>query len=73
MEANHEVRKLCNCSHAFHKDCLDAWIDEGQVTCPVCRSKLLPERGEEVKKGEDPWRMERMVYLFGEDHVMGTC
>ncbi|KAK9293081.1 hypothetical protein L1049_021065 [Liquidambar formosana] len=73
MEASHEIRKLCNCSHVFHRECLDAWIDQGQVACPLCRSKLLPERREEDKQGKDPWRMERMVYLFGEDYVIGTC
>ncbi|KAL6291744.1 hypothetical protein ACE6H2_009254 [Prunus campanulata] len=75
------VRKLCNCSHAFHKECLDVWIDEGQLTCPLCRSDLLPnstsksnhhhhhhkEMGEFIR--EDPWRAERMIYLFGEDEL----
>ncbi|KZV37283.1 hypothetical protein F511_14687 [Dorcoceras hygrometricum] len=37
-----EIRELSNCSHVFHRDCLDAWVDEGQVTCPMCRSILLP-------------------------------
>ncbi|BFG23607.1 hypothetical protein CerSpe_098810 [Prunus speciosa] len=77
MEGSQGIRKLCNCSHAFHKECLDVWIDEGQLTCPLCRSNLLPNstlksnhhhhHKEMGEFGEDPWRAERMIYLFGED------
>ncbi|KAK3010963.1 hypothetical protein RJ639_010843 [Escallonia herrerae] len=44
IEDTHEIRQLCNCSHAFHRVCLDTWVDEGQVTCPLCRSMLLPPK-----------------------------
>ncbi|URD76815.1 zinc finger, C3HC4 type, domain containing protein [Musa troglodytarum] len=47
LEARHEVRELGNCSHAFHKGCIDKWVDVGQVTCPLCRAQLLPEEREE--------------------------
>ena len=73
----HEVRELGNCCHVFHKECIDAWMDQGQATCPLCRSKLMPAgddehgRNELIKNGGDPWRRERMIYLFGEDYVMG--
>ncbi|RVW60929.1 Retrovirus-related Pol polyprotein from transposon TNT 1-94 [Vitis vinifera] len=49
---------------------------EGQATCPLCRSKILPAaadehgRDEMIKNGGGPWRRERMIYLFGEDYVM---
>ncbi|KAJ4776766.1 RING-H2 finger protein ATL13 [Rhynchospora pubera] len=42
LEGRHEVRKLGNCSHLFHKGCIDRWVELGQVTCPLCRSPLLP-------------------------------
>ncbi|KAA8526067.1 hypothetical protein F0562_007833 [Nyssa sinensis] len=45
IEGSHEIRELCNCSHVFHRDCLDTWVDEGRVTCPFCRSMLLPPKG----------------------------
>ncbi|RVW60946.1 hypothetical protein CK203_049270 [Vitis vinifera] len=35
-----EVRELGNCCHVFHKECIDIWMDQGQGTCPLCRSKL---------------------------------
>ncbi|KAI3691924.1 hypothetical protein L6452_31727 [Arctium lappa] len=38
------IRELVNCRHVFHRECLDRWVDEGQVTCPLCRSMLLPPK-----------------------------
>ncbi|XP_062194993.1 brassinosteroid-responsive RING protein 1-like [Phragmites australis] len=42
LEARHRVRELGNCAHAFHKACIDKWVDKGQATCPLCRALLLP-------------------------------
>jgi len=42
VEAGHEVRRLGNCAHAFHRGCIDRWIDLGRAACPLCRSDLLP-------------------------------
>ncbi|KAK4431255.1 E3 ubiquitin-protein ligase ATL41 [Sesamum alatum] len=72
IEGWHKVRELGNCVHAFHVDCLDAWADQGRETCPVCRAKLLHRHGQEelMRPGNDPWRSERMVYLFGEDCML---
>ncbi|OMO50801.1 Zinc finger, RING-type [Corchorus capsularis] len=64
VEPSDEVRELGSCNHVFHKDCLDAWIDHGNVTCPLCKSKLSNSNS---RLGNDPWRMERMIYLFGQD------
>lgn len=47
FEARHEVRELGNCCHAFHKGCIDKWIEKDQVTCPLCRAYLLPEHRED--------------------------
>ncbi|XP_068635821.1 brassinosteroid-responsive RING protein 1-like [Aristolochia californica] len=68
VEERHEIRELGNCSHVFHVGCLDKWVDQGQVTCPMCRSMLLP-REHEKKRGGDSWVVERISYLFGEDLV----
>ena len=45
LEARHRVRELGNCAHAFHKACIDKWVDKGQATCPLCRALLLPDDG----------------------------
>lgn len=42
LNACHEVRELGNCSHLFHRECIDKWVDLGKVTCPLCRCLLLP-------------------------------
>ncbi|GJN21857.1 hypothetical protein PR202_gb09378 [Eleusine coracana subsp. coracana] len=42
MEASDDVRRLGGCAHAFHRACIDRWIDLGRATCPLCRSSLLP-------------------------------
>ncbi|KAF8042795.1 hypothetical protein BT93_A1196 [Corymbia citriodora subsp. variegata] len=69
LEWGDQVRELCYCAHAFHRECLDAWTDQGRDACPICRAKLWSDLSEEEPRddGGDPWRAERMVYLFGED------
>ncbi|KAL5211521.1 hypothetical protein ABZP36_022368 [Zizania latifolia] len=42
LQATDEVRRLGNCAHAFHRGCIDQWIDLGRETCPLCRSHLMP-------------------------------
>ncbi|CAL9177692.1 unnamed protein product, partial [Musa hybrid cultivar] len=53
LEAKHEVRELGNCCHAFHKACIDKWVDIGQLTCPLCRAQLLPKGSEEEEEEDD--------------------
>lgn len=38
-----EVRRLGNCRHAFHRACLDRWMEHDQRTCPLCRAPLIPD------------------------------
>lgn len=42
FEEGELIRKL-KCKHTFHKDCLDRWLQQDWATCPLCRSKVLPE------------------------------
>nr|XP_009758907.1 PREDICTED: RING-H2 zinc finger protein RHA4a-like [Nicotiana sylvestris]XP_016496638.1 PREDICTED: RING-H2 zinc finger protein RHA4a-like [Nicotiana tabacum] len=44
MELEDEVRELITCTHVFHRGCLDTWVNDGHVTCPLCRSMLLPPK-----------------------------
>ncbi|TYH55138.1 hypothetical protein ES332_D09G217100v1 [Gossypium tomentosum] len=43
MEKRDEMRELCKCSHVFHRECIDRWVKEGRLTCPLCRSALYPD------------------------------
>lgn len=55
LEARHEVRELGNCGHGFHVECIDRWVDGGQVRCPLCRAGLLPPAAAAVGK-DRKWR-----------------
>ncbi|KAJ0974459.1 hypothetical protein J5N97_016424 [Dioscorea zingiberensis] len=44
LEQKDEVRELGNCSHVFHMECIDKWVNIGHLTCPMCRSQLLPSK-----------------------------
>ncbi|XP_028778435.1 probable E3 ubiquitin-protein ligase XERICO [Neltuma alba] len=42
FEPESEVNRL-SCGHLFHKDCLEKWLGYWNITCPLCRTPLLPE------------------------------
>lgn len=37
---NKEITQLENCSHCFHKECIEKWIDHDGKKCPICREHL---------------------------------
>ncbi|KAG8082204.1 hypothetical protein GUJ93_ZPchr0014g46827 [Zizania palustris] len=39
FEDDDDLRLLPHCSHAFHPECIDPWL-EARVTCPLCRANL---------------------------------
>uniref|UniRef100_A0A6P4A557 probable E3 ubiquitin-protein ligase XERICO n=1 Tax=Ziziphus jujuba TaxID=326968 RepID=A0A6P4A557_ZIZJJ len=42
FEPESEINHL-SCGHVFHKVCLEKWLDYWNVTCPLCRTPLMPE------------------------------
>ena len=39
FEEGDDLRLLPHCSHAFHPECIDPWL-EARTTCPLCRANL---------------------------------
>ncbi|KAK7385490.1 hypothetical protein VNO78_31212 [Psophocarpus tetragonolobus] len=42
FEPDSEINRL-SCGHLFHKVCLEKWLDYWNITCPLCRTPLMPE------------------------------
>ncbi|KAF8976639.1 hypothetical protein BDQ17DRAFT_1200414, partial [Cyathus striatus] len=38
-ESEDEVRVM-GCRHAFHRSCVDKWLETGRNNCPACRSTV---------------------------------
>ncbi|KAL7203953.1 hypothetical protein ACSBR2_017085 [Camellia fascicularis] len=49
FERNDQLRLLPLCCHAFHTDCIDAWLSSNQ-TCPLCRSAVYPTEEDVLNK-----------------------
>ncbi|VVA93583.1 unnamed protein product [Arabis nemorensis] len=44
FENDDEIRRLTNCTHIFHRECLDRWMmGYNQMTCPLCRTQFIPD------------------------------
>lgn len=82
IAARHEVVPF-NCCQVFHRECLDASTDlQGHGTSPLYADiiKLLPtlknhdeydhhdHHEDQLGYDGDPWRRERIIYLFGEEY-----
>ncbi|XP_074592083.1 RING-H2 finger protein ATL16-like isoform X2 [Curcuma longa] len=74
VAARDAVWELRNCRHVFHKGCLDRWLDHDEhLSCPLCRAALLPaQRPPPPPPAEPSWAVERLLYLFGDDHLLAA-
>ncbi|KAL1364373.1 hypothetical protein HN51_012578 [Arachis hypogaea] len=43
FEQEDEIRRLVNCTHVFHRGCVDRWMGYDQSTCPLCRTPFIPD------------------------------
>ncbi|XP_028053930.1 E3 ubiquitin-protein ligase ATL31-like [Camellia sinensis] len=48
FEDEENLRLIPKCDHVFHPECIDAWLN-AHVTCPVCRTDLVPQPGETLQ------------------------
>ncbi|KAE8679843.1 E3 ubiquitin-protein ligase ATL4 [Hibiscus syriacus] len=48
FEPQDQLRLLPLCCHAFHADCIDAWLTSNQ-TCPLCRCPLFASESDILK------------------------
>ncbi|OMP00805.1 Zinc finger, RING-type [Corchorus olitorius] len=48
FEPHDQLRLLPLCCHAFHANCIDAWLVSNQ-TCPLCRSPLFASESDLMK------------------------
>jgi hypothetical protein len=49
-------KRVLKCGHAFHKTCVDSWIDR-KGTCPMCRTQIKtiaqPSRMNDINEFRD--------------------
>lgn len=48
FKSHEEIRVLTNCNHVFHRACVDSWMNHDQISCPLCRTHIVPNELLEV-------------------------
>ncbi|KAF2684361.1 hypothetical protein K458DRAFT_302779 [Lentithecium fluviatile CBS 122367] len=44
FEMRESVRRLVQCGHLFHRECIDQWLTTGRNSCPLCRGQGVDEK-----------------------------
>ncbi|KAF2763108.1 hypothetical protein EJ05DRAFT_26070 [Pseudovirgaria hyperparasitica] len=44
FEVGEQARKLSQCGHFFHRECIDHWLLNGRNSCPLCRRQGVDEK-----------------------------
>ncbi|KAF4553081.1 Ring finger domain-containing protein 8 [Elsinoe fawcettii] len=44
FEKEEEARKLNECGHLYHRECIDEWLTKGRNSCPLCRGQGVQEK-----------------------------
>ncbi|XP_047318644.1 RING-H2 finger protein ATL40-like [Impatiens glandulifera] len=70
LEQNEMVRKLPNCNHTFHSQCIDMWLGS-HSTCPVCRTEAEPKPGVQLLPPESSHQLPTAPPLDGTDGTSG--
>ncbi|KAM3321713.1 brassinosteroid-responsive RING protein 1 [Capsicum chacoense] len=65
FDGDDEIRRLTNCRHIFHRNCLDRWMDHDQKTCPLCRTPFIPDDMQE-SFNERLWLASGISDFYGE-------
>lgn len=63
FEPESEVNHL-TCGHVFHQDCLEKWLNYWNITCPLCRTPLMPVEETSCFWWEHFTNMEVMDFMY---------
>ncbi len=53
VHAEEVVPLNCNETHAFHRNCIEAWVMKDKFTCPICRKEITFVLEEEDEDEDD--------------------